>query len=61
MPAEMGQTILVRLGVVEQVQVHMNLKMMNQYNESRAQTSKLWWITHNNMRAFDARIKSALV
>ena len=61
MTAEMGQTILVRLGVVEQTQVHMNLNIMNQFGESRAQTSKLWRITSNTMRAFGGRIQGAFV
>jgi hypothetical protein len=39
----------------------MNLNMMNQFGKSRAQTSKLWRITNNNIRAFGGRIQGALV
>jgi hypothetical protein len=61
MTAEMGQTILVRLGAVETQLVRINLNVMNGQSEGRAENRKLMRITNNNMRAFGGRIQGALV
>ena len=61
MTAEMGQTILVRIGAVEQQLVRSNLNVMNGHSESRAENRRLWRVTNNNVRAFGGRIQGAFV
>ena len=61
MTSEMGQTILVRIGAVEQQLVRSNLNVMNGVSESRAENRRLWRVTNNNVRAFGGRIQGAFV
>ena len=61
MTSEMGQTILVRIGAVEQQLVRSNLNVMNGHSESRAENRRLWRVTNNNVRAFGGRIQGAFV
>ena len=59
MTAELGQTILAQVGVVEQQLVWINVNVMNGQSKGHAEMQKLWRVTNNNIRAFGGRIQGA--